>query len=85
MMRKILEFVTGIVTGSDASIKQTQSLQLLGFVGEGTVSESNSIFITSTRFPDNSGTKFVADRMFAITRNPLDVIPSLLYYLNTRS
>lgn len=75
-LRKTLEQITGVFSGSDMHLDLTITLQQQGMLGEQTV--DNSCWIVKTHFPinDNPTQAFDADKIIYITRHPVDVIPS---------
>jgi hypothetical protein len=81
-LRKILENISGVFTGSDEGILYTLSLQQQGLLGEGTCGD-DSVWISKTHYPfTNFSSKWTADKIICIVRNPIDVLPSQasLYY-----
>ena len=56
--------------------------------GEETVSQSNLVWITKTHWPMESpfgNTKFSAQKVISVVRNPIDVVPSFALLVNTTS
>ena len=51
MLRKLLETVTGVHTGSDMPIDLTIHAQTMGLIGEETVCDDNLVWITKTHYP----------------------------------
>jgi hypothetical protein len=82
-LRRFIELITGVVTGSDARLDMVLPLQMCGLAGEGHVSEDN-VWITKSHSPLDSHfiPMFHANKMIFLMRNPLDVIPSLCNLLN---
>ena len=85
-LRRFIELCTGIWTGSDMNVKHTLAGQLLGMAGEQVVGD-NTVWVTKTHhaLPSPLVTKFTANRQICIVRNPIDVIPSMLYLINSGS
>ena len=77
-LRRYIEQITGIFTGSDMGIDHTFMEAQMGLLGNNIVSDSNSVWITKTHFPHNTGKAryFTPNKMIVIARNPIDVIPS---------
>lgn len=85
-LRKLLEQITGVITGSDFHIKNVLNLQHTGMLGEHTFGD-DSIWITKSHSPymRQGHASFTADRRICIVRNPLDVLPSWLSVIYTLS
>jgi len=83
--RKFLDQITGVYTGSDMNAKMTMAFWFLGFAAEQVT--DNTVWVTKTHhsleMPE--ATKFTANKNIAIVRNPIDVMPSLAYLINTTS
>lgn len=83
MVRKYLENITGIATGSDMVMRHVPniSLQIAGFKGEGITDDR--CWIKKSHFPLCLPFQPTFDSDFAVIciRNPLDVAPSFLYLM----
>ena len=53
-MRRFLEQITGIYTGSDMRVELTKNAQFIGLDGEGTVASDNLVWVTKTHYPFES-------------------------------
>ena len=53
-MRRIIELITGVYTGSDMNINLTLHIQFGNVLGEETLSHENLCWITKTHWPINS-------------------------------
>ena len=87
-LRRIVEIVTGVYTGSDMMINLTLQMVSGNLGGEETVANSNLPWITKTHWPLESpfgATPFSAQKTFCVVRNPVDVMPSLALLMNTSS
>ena len=87
-LRRVVEIVTGVYTGSDMNINLTLHLLSGNLAGESTVADDNLPWITKTHWPMPSppdSLPFTASKCFAIVRNPIDVIPSIALLMNTSS
>lgn len=88
-LRRILELVTGVYSGSDMSVKQTGNLVFGSHMaGEETVSHENLCWITKTHWPTAQSIEtapFAAQKCISIARNPIDVIPSFASLKETTS
>lgn len=86
-LRKYLENITGIATGSDQLMKFTLnvSLQYQGFKGEGIVKDR--CWINKTHFPFRTPLDCEYDTQMVIlaVRNPLDVFVSFFNMIGTQS
>ena len=85
MLRRYLEIVSGIFTGSDEDIGADAALQSLGLIGAETTSDSNLVWVTKTHYPVNHmhhGT-FHGQKMIKIVRNPLDCLLSYAHMAAT--
>ena len=61
MLRRFIELITGVYTGSDMNVRITVNLQFVGMHGEGTVADDNLVWVTKTHYPMESpfgATKF---------------------------
>ena len=86
-LRRFIEQITGIYTGSDMNIEQTLNERMMGLLGEDHVNDDDDVWITKTHFPLMCGDEksFHAQKMICVVRNPLDVIPSFANLLHMRS
>ena len=84
-LRKYLENITGVATGSDQLMKFTlnMTLQFSGFKGEGIVKDS--CWINKTHFPFRTPMDRVYDTQMILlaVRNPLDVAYSYFNLIST--
>ena len=77
LLRKYLENITGLVTGSDMALflENNKVLMEAGLQGEGIMDKR--VWVIKTHFPEASGIeKFGAERAILLVRNPLDCIVS---------
>ena len=87
-LRRVIELVTGVYTGSDMNQDLTLQVIFGNLAGEETVSHDNLCWVTKTHWPIESplgGTKFSAQKCISIVRNPIDIFPSLSYLMNVMS
>ena len=80
-LRKYLENITGIATGSDMSIEFCVDLQMQQFKGE-EITDS-SVWIKKTHDPKwNDGNKtHKCNKVLCVARNPYDTITSVMHFL----
>ena len=86
LLRAYLEKIMGLTSGSDCDItkKLNKDLMLMGLAGEGLVDKR--VWIVKTHYPERYGkTKFYAERIILLVRNPLDSITSLFNMVCTGS
>lgn len=87
-LRRILEQITGVFTGSDFTLRDALPLQHQGLLGEQTFGD-NSIWVTKSHYPwmQMSHAPFAVEKVICIARNPIDVIPSFcsLSYLQSHT
>ena len=86
LLRGYLERIMGLVTGSDCDITKKLNLELMemGLAGEGLVDKR--VWVVKTHYPERYGkTKFGAERVILLVRNPLDCITSLFHMVCTGS
>jgi hypothetical protein len=77
-LRKFLEQITGIYTGSDGNIKMGVMLQHTGLLGENHFGD-DTVWITKAHYPYmQAHAPWTADKIICIVRNPIDVIPSYM-------
>merc|ERR1711991_248340 len=79
-VRRKLEEVTGIITGSDSRPNRTLSKALLrcGFIGEGICDDS--VFIVKSHFPERLGYRiFSSHKIVLLVRNPFAAIESYFH------
>ena len=84
-LRRVIELVTGVYTGSDMNINLTLHLQFGNVLGEETLSHENLCWVTKSHWPMDSpmGTSpFKSQKCISIVRNPIDAIASLSYLVN---
>ena len=77
MLRKYLEKIMGLVTGSDADMgkRLNREIMEMGLLGEGIVDKR--VWVIKCHYPDRYGkTKFGAERAILLVRSPLDCIVS---------
>ena len=87
-LRRFIEQVTGVYTGSDMPIEFTFFEAMMGLAGQGHVNDDNDVWITKTHFPlQMTGTEypFSAEKMICIVRNPLDIIASYAFFVCMKS
>lgn len=84
-LRRYVEQVTGISTGSSISIHTSSSLQIMGLKGEGVVNDR--IWVAKSHHPFNikKSEMLPCNKTFICVRNPLDVFPSFASLCNTLS
>ena len=84
-LRRYVEQITGITTGSTISIHTSTSLQIMGLKGESHCDDS--VWVTKSHHP--FGIKGSApnstNKTFICVRHPLDVFPSFAALCNTIS
>jgi hypothetical protein len=86
LLRAYLEKIMGLTSGSDCDIlkKLNKDLMLMGLAGEGLVDKR--VWIVKTHYPERYGkTKFYAERVILLVRNPLDCMTSLFNMVCTGS
>ena len=77
MLRKYLEKIMGLVTGSDADMgkRLNREIMKMGLPGEGIVDKR--VWVVKCHYPDRYGkTRFGAERAILLVRSPLDCIVS---------
>jgi hypothetical protein len=83
-LRKYVEDVSGVITGSAFVIDGDSPLQNVGLFGAGHTSNDMNVWITKTHLLREMVGQFAipykASKCFSIARNPIDSIPSLVYY-----
>ena len=83
-LRKYLENITGVVTGSDMPIENPMPLQMAGLLGEGT--SDDRCWIVKTHYPSElTEYPFDCNKIIVCVRNPFDVMVSKQHFLNTFS
>jgi hypothetical protein len=89
MLRKYLESVSGIHTGSDMSLIITNGVQMMGMAGENHVGDDNTVWVTKSHWPSPPPPMpqrdFSLDRALVLVRNPIDVMASMFLFINTGS
>ena len=84
MLRKYMEEITGVLTGSDCDIKRrlNQDLLEMGLKAEGIT--NNKVWMVKSHYPERVGaTLFNVNKCVLIVRNPLDAITSLFNMVAT--
>ena len=86
-MRRFIEQVTGVATGSDKAISECFDELLMGLIGSGHTADEKSVWMTATHYPFGTGdeAKFSASKSICVVRNPLDVIASYAQFTNLMS
>ena len=87
-LRRIIEQITGVFSGSDMNWDITIQMLYAGLLGEETVSTDNLCWVTKTHWPMESplgAKKFPAEKCFSIVRNPIDLLPSFALLFITMS
>ena len=87
-LRRVLELVTGVYTGSDLNLDVNLNMIGGNVAGEETVSHENLCWITKTHWPLESppgSAKFSAQKCISVVRNPIDILPSLALLANLAS
>jgi len=84
-LRKYLEEITGIATGSDMTTEMTMCIQLDGFKGEEIWDDTVWIAKSHYPFPTPNIVPFEANKIICVVRNPLDTMCSLLQIISTRT
>lgn len=82
LLRRYLELVTGIATGSDVVAGGSQPLSAQGMVGEHIVDER--VWIAKTSYPvgkriNEEHHSFQANKVLILARNPVDTILAKLH------
>ena len=82
-LRKVIENVSGAVTGATVSLHTATSLQIMGLKGEGIADDTT--WITKAHHPlfMQKSLTFTSYKTFVCVRNPLDVFPSYASMVNT--
>lgn len=82
-LRRTLESVSGVTTGSTVSMHTSTSLQMQGLKGEGYIDDS--VWIIKAHHPMllMNCTQIASDKVIFCVRNPLDVLPSYASLVNT--
>jgi hypothetical protein len=86
LLRRYLESITGIITGSDGDLTTTLDKQLKdsGLSGESIL--GNKIWIAQTNFPEETGiARTDINKCILLVRNPLDSMLAFFNMLATRS
>lgn len=86
LLRKYIENITGVITGSDSDIttELDKQLQDSGLVGESIL--GNKVWIAQTSFPERTGiARTTINKCILLVRNPLDSMLSHFNQLATRS
>lgn len=77
-LRKYLEMLTGVTTGSDNTLHVNVILQLAGLKGEHIVDDTVWIAKTHSPYIMVDQPPMAVNKIISIVRNPMDVIPSWL-------
>jgi len=77
-LRKYLQEIAGIATGSDMPVDLTLCIQMNSMKGEQIVDDSVWITKSHDPFPTNGVGSFTTNKIICCVRNPLDVIHSAL-------
>lgn len=79
-LRKYLELITGIATGSDMNVHSIKPLQFAGLIGEGTVDDT--VWIIKSHHPHRfrSNPDFYCSKIIVCVRNPFEVIISWAHF-----
>ena len=84
-LRRYIEQITGITTGSTVSLHSSTALQIAGMKGEFCTDDSVWVVKSHHPFHFKHGAELVANKTFWIVRNPLDQIVSFASLCNTAS
>ena len=88
-LRRVIELITGVYTGSDLNNNLTSQRMFSNCLGEETVPEDNNlVWIAKTHLPMEApmgAKRWTTNKCISLVRNPIDIIPSLLYLLNTQN
>lgn len=88
-LRRVIELITGVYTGSDLNNNLTSQRMFSNCLGEETVPEDNNlVWIAKTHWPMEApmgAKRWTTNKCISLVRNPIDIIPSLLYLLNTQN
>ena len=84
-LRKYLELITGIPTGSEMNLGSPMTFQMSGMIGEQVADDS--IWITKTHhpFPRFRCLNFHTNKIIVCVRNPFDVLISFMNFFSTFS
>eukprot|EP01038_Epipyxis_sp_PR26KG_P007558 gene7558-10299_t len=79
-MRRIIEDITGIVTGSDSRPNRTLSASLLRFGYQGEGITDKSVWVVKSHYPERLGyIRFNVSKVIVLVRNPFDAIESYFH------
>ena len=84
MLRKYLENITGLITGSEMIPALSVAIMYIGLKGESIT--DNTVWITKSHaplFPPGGATPVTTNQMFCCVRNILDVICSIFNFFHT--
>lgn len=84
-LRKFIEQVSGISTGSTMPLHTASSLQIMGMKGEGYTDDTTWIVKAHHPMYVQFSSSFTSNKVFMCVRNPLDVFPSQAAFYNTMS
>ena len=80
-LRKYLELITGVPTGSDMTLKYAMPLQLVGCIGEAVADDT--CWVVKTHDPMRPWTTdFSTNKIIVCVRNPFDVTNSAVSFLS---
>jgi len=84
-LRRYVEQLTGVTTGSAISLHTSTSLQINGLKGEGVINDT--VWVAKSHHPFNikRADLLPVNKTFVCVRNPLDVFPSFASLCNTLS
>ena len=88
MLRRFIEQITGVYTGSDKSAASNFDLVMMGMAGEEHIPTTNQTWTCTTHYPwQPCGDRqvFHARKQVCMVRNPLNVITSLFNQIHTES
>jgi hypothetical protein len=86
-LRRTIEDITGVVTGSHFAPKRADTLINAGLMGEGSTCEDNDVWVTKSHVSVFLAARipYKAKKMILLVRNPIDVIPSLVSLISFMS
>ena len=84
-LRRYVEQLTGVTTGSCMSIHTSTSMQVMGMKGESHIGDNVWVVKSHHPFAVFGASTFNSTKTFISVRHPLDVFPSYAAYCNTFS
>ena len=86
-LRRLIEDVTGVYTGTDMNIDWCTPEAMMGLLGTYQVCDDKSVWVTKTHYPSGGNTEahFNAQKLITIVRNPIDAIPSFANLVHLKS